>query len=106
MRLLVNEMATSALDKIFEMIDDLSPSEKQQVVDHITESVQTETDTPPDDLVWTEEELAELLKPGEPLTGRQMIEAGVFGVWKDLDIEDSVEWLAQQRARRRDKFKW
>ena len=95
-------MATSELSKIFQMIDSLSPDEKQLVVDHIIGADKSE----PDDLVWTKEELAELLAPKEPMTGRQMIEAGLTGGWKDLGIEDSVEWLAQQRARRRDKFQW
>jgi len=95
-------MAT--LIEIFQMIDALSPNEKQQVVNHIMESASE--DVPDDDLVWTEEELAELLAPAEPMTSKEIYEAGLFGVWKDLGIEDSVEWLAQQRARRRNKYKW
>jgi hypothetical protein len=102
----VNNITTSALSKIFQLIDDLSPSEKQQVVDHIMESEKNEPDTSPDDLVWTKEELAELLAPKEPMTGQQIVEAGLTGGWKDLGIEDSVEWLTHQRARHRNKFQW
>jgi hypothetical protein len=57
-------------------------SEKQQVVDHIMESEKNEPGGAEDDLILTKEELAELLEPGEPLTGRQMVEAGVFGAAK------------------------
>lgn len=40
-----------------------------------------------DDLTWTDEELAELLKPSKPLTGRAIVEkhlaSGVIGSWAD-----------------------
>lgn len=59
-----------------------------------------------DDLAWTAEELAELLKPKEPLTGKEMVEQGYIGGWEDMGIEDSVAWLAQQKAKRRNKYQW
>ena len=56
--------------------------------------------------VWTEAELAELLAPKKPMTGRQIVQAGLLGGWKDMGIEDSVEWLEEQRAQRRKKYQW
>jgi cytochrome c2 len=58
------------------------------------------------DLVWTDEELAEILTPKQPLTGQEMVEQGYIGGWEDLGIEDSVEWLEQQKAKRRTKHQW
>ena len=63
-----------------------------------------------DDLTWTEEELADILKPRQPLTGKQIVdkhlESGVIGSWSDMAIGDSVEWLEQQKAARRNKYQW
>ncbi|NDJ77108.1 MAG: hypothetical protein GYB65_12710 [Chloroflexi bacterium] len=55
------------------------------------------------DLTWTEDELAEILRPTEPLTGQEIVEQGFIGGWEDLGIEDSVAWLAQQKASRKKK---
>lgn len=60
-----------------------------------------------DDVEWGEAELANLLQPREALTGREIVEkhlaSGVIGSWADMGIEDSVEWLNQQKARRQRK---
>lgn len=50
----------------------------------------------------TEEELLELTKL-EPMTGAEIIAAGLTGAWEDRGIEDSVEWVEQQRQARREK---
>ncbi len=64
----------------------------------------------PDSETWTDEELEALLKPKPPLTGKQIVEkhlaSGVIGSWRDEGITDSVEWLEQQRAKRRNKYQW
>lgn len=35
---------------------------------------------------WTDEELSELLSPTPALTGREIVEAGLLGGWKDARI--------------------
>ncbi len=66
-----------------------------------------ESDEPTqDDVTWTEEELAELLKPQKPLTGKEMVDGGFIGGWEDMGITDSVEWVDKQRVKRRKKFDW
>jgi len=40
----------------------------------------------------------------ELLTGREIVAAGLTGGWEGKGITDSVEWLANQRRKRRDKF--
>ena len=66
-----------------------------------TESMEVEADE-----VWTEAELTELLTPKQPLTGRQIAQAGLLGGWKDMGIEDSLAWLEEQRAQHRKKYQW
>ncbi len=58
------------------------------------------------DQTWTAEELADVFKPQKPLTGKEMVEQGFIGGWEDMGIQDSVEWLAQQKAKRRAKNQW
>jgi hypothetical protein len=71
----------------------------------ITDTVAEENDS-----IWTDTELQELLSTGEPLTGKEIVEkhlkSGVIGSWSDMEIEDSVEWLEAQRAKRRKKHQW
>ena len=54
--------------------------------------------------VWTAEEIAEMLQPKTPLTGKEIVALGLLGGWADMEIEDSVEWLQRQRAKRRKKL--
>jgi len=49
---------------------------------------------------WTSEELAEALKI-QPLTGAEMIAAGLAGGWK-ID-ESGAEWVDRQRRERREQ---
>jgi len=54
---------------------------------------------------WTKEELANLINP-TPMTGKEIAEAGLLGGWEDMGIEDSVNWVNQQKAKRRRKYQW
>jgi len=99
-------MATSELDKIIQMVDSLSDEERQLLVEHIIDSIQpVSQDDYKEEVEFTEEEIAEMLTP-EPMTGREIVEAGLTGGWADMGIEDSVEWLKQQRDQRRRRLKW
>ncbi|MBC7871009.1 MAG: hypothetical protein H7Y09_09245 [Chitinophagaceae bacterium] len=61
---------------------------------------------PWEDRPWTEEGLAELLRPETPMTGAEIVAAGLTGGWEHLGIEDSVEWLNEQKRKRHEKRKW
>jgi hypothetical protein len=55
-----------------------------------------------EDVVWTEEELAELLQPHAPLSGAE-IAAQIMaegGGWEDKGITDSQKWVEEQRKKR------
>lgn len=53
------------------------------------------------DATWTPEELEELLRPVPPLTGAEIVKAGLLGGWKDQGIADGAAWVEAQRRRQR-----
>ena len=57
----------------------------------------------PDD--WGPADLVSALKV-EPLTGAEIVNAGLLGGWEDQGIEDSEVWLKEQRRRRREQHSW
>jgi hypothetical protein len=57
----------------------------------------------PDD--WRPEDVESALKV-EPLTGAEIVQAGLLGGWEDQGISDSDAWLEEQRRRRRGQRPW
>ena len=55
--------------------------------------------------VWTDEELAEFTKI-EPMTGAEIVEAGLTGGWEDMEITDGAAWIQQQRRQRQERRVW
>ena len=99
-------MTSAALEKIYQLVDNLTREEQERLVEHLIHSSQsTPQADSEEDLEFTDEEIAEMLTP-KPLTGREIVEAGLTGAWADMGIEDSVEWLKEQRAKRSRKLKW
>ena len=78
-------------------------------VDHPVGEVQliieTAEEVPTAELPLTDEEIAELMRP-EPKTGAEIVALGHTGGWEHKGITDSVEWLAEQRRKRREKRGW
>ncbi len=60
----------------------------------------------PDDRPLTNAEIDEFLrrKPGK--TGAEIVAAGLLGGWEHKGITDSVEWVKEQRRKRREKRGW
>ena len=56
----------------------------------------------PADSDWTSEELDRALQV-TPLTGAEIVEAGLLGGWSDAGISDSTAWVEEQRRRRRER---
>lgn len=54
---------------------------------------------------WTQEELERAVRI-EPMSGSEMVQAGLTGGWETLGITDSVEWVEEQRRKRRDQGAW
>jgi hypothetical protein len=48
----------------------------------------------------TDEEIKEFMRV-EPMTGAEIVVAGLTDGWEEMGITDSVEWLQEQRNTRR-----
>lgn len=85
-----------SVDDILEQAKVLSREERQELAQRLM-TLDQET--------WTDAELAALLTI-EPLTGREIVAAGLTGGWHDLGIGDGAEWVnerkRQQRSRKRE----
>jgi len=54
---------------------------------------------------WTTRELDEALKVS-PLTGAEIVEAGLLGGWADEGITDGQAWVEELRRKRREQRSW
>jgi len=57
----------------------------------------------PTEAGWTSRELDEALRV-VPMTGAEIVEAGLLGGWEDEGIVDSAAWVEEQRRRRRERL--
>jgi hypothetical protein len=62
----------------------------------------TLTPTPDEDAPWMPDEIREFLT-FEGKSGAAIAASGTFGSWAHLGIEDSVEWIQEQRRKRRER---
>lgn len=90
-----------------------------QLNGRITENGELEIDLPPGlppgearvtieiplEPAWSPEEIREALTI-KPMTGAEIVAAGLVGGWEDKGITDSAEWLEEQRRRRRERRSW
>lgn len=56
----------------------------------------------PAEPVWTEDELKWALQT-TPMTGAEIVEAGLTGGWEDQGITDGATWVEEQRQKRRER---
>ena len=103
-------MATLRVSKdIAQRLEDLSAQTELSIDEVLLRLLDNQTIVEPEpanmddeDVTWTDEEIAEMLKPKKPLTGKEMVEGGFIGGWEDMGIEG----LTQQKAKRRKKYQW
>ena len=86
------------VDDLLEQAKSLSPQERQELAHRLLAEAQ-------DDEVWTDDEIAALLTI-EPLTGREIVEAGLTGGWRDMDIGDGAAWVDELRRKRKERRQW
>lgn len=95
-----------AFDEVVEAALQLSDFEKARLMERLAaavkESLQGE---PSEDETWTDEELAALSQI-TPMTGAEIVAAGLVGGWQDLGIEDGAEWVNDQKRRRKVRNQW
>ncbi len=106
----INGYMTETGKLVFDLPDDLPGDEFELVIkvsrkisqDKITEiPVAIEDDEPP----LTDEDIAEMMRP-EPKSGAEIIALGHTGGWEHKGITDSVEWVKEQRRKRRERLGW
>ena len=102
-------MSDAALEQVIDLALKLTMTEQAQLLERVAAHLAYEVDeTEPvtsTEIDWTEEELSELLKPGEPKTGAEiaaMIESGQLdtNAWSEMmnsHITDPVEWVQALR---------
>ena len=92
--------------EIIQQVKNLEPNEQDELLQRLlemrSEGEAVRGQTRP---MWSDAELAELLTI-EPLTGKEIIEAGLTGSWSDLGIKDGADWVETQRRIRRERRKW
>jgi hypothetical protein len=59
----------------------------------------------PLDREWTSEDLDDALKI-VPLTGAEIVQAGLLGGWADEGIADGETWVEELRQKRREQRSW
>lgn len=85
-----------------ELPDNLPPGNVEVLLE-----VANSADLPGEPRPWTDEEIAELTKPGKPATGAEIVALlEKYGGWEDIGITDSVAWLEEQRRKRRERNQW
>ncbi len=67
--------------------------------------VETASPVPQNDQPLTDEEIDALMKPN-PKPGSEIVKNPAIGSWAHKGITDSVEWVAEQRRKRREKIGW
>lgn len=53
----------------------------------------------------TDAELDELMRP-QPMTGAEIVAAGLTGGWQDVGIEDGAAWVEEVRRKRKERRAW
>jgi hypothetical protein len=104
-------MTYPELDQITRQVEKLKPYEQLLLMERIIALLRSQTiDLAEDDNLeietWEREELEQLLNDNRPMTTQEIVVAGLFGGWEDLEIEDSLAWVKQQRAKTRTRYSW
>jgi hypothetical protein len=106
-------MGKTTFKHVLEQALELEPEEQLHLAEELTGRIRVliaerKPSVPkvdPEDAPLTEDELKELLR-SEPMTGAEIIAAGLTGTWADLDIEDGAEWVNEQKRRRQERNRW
>jgi hypothetical protein len=56
----------------------------------------------PSDTEWTSADLDRVLQTA-PMTGAEIVKAGLLGGWEDSGISDGAGWVDEQRQTRRER---
>lgn len=90
------------VDDILEQVKLLSPQDRRELAWRLL-AMAAEPIT--EEISWTDEEIESLLTV-EPMTGQAIVEAGLTGGWRDLNIPDGALWVEARRRKRRERRQW
>lgn len=95
-------------DDVLEQALELPPAEKARLMERLAAAIQDEFiehEATTDEVLWTGDELVEMMQP-EPMTGAEIVAAGLTGSWSDMGISGGGEWVNAQKQKRKDKRRW
>jgi hypothetical protein len=105
-------MGKTTFKHVLEQALELEPEEQLHLAEELTGRIRvliakrrSDQESDPENEPLTEAEIAELLR-SEPMTGAEIIAAGLTGTWADLDIEDGAAWVNEQKRKRLERNKW
>jgi hypothetical protein len=101
-------MSDKPFDDVVALALQLSPVEQARLMERLalamrealTASDAAETETP-----WTDAEIAAMMTL-KPLTGAEIVAAGLTGGWEDINITDGAEWVNAQKRKRQERRRW
>jgi hypothetical protein len=79
---------------VFDVPDNLPPGD-----------VDITLEIPNVDEQFTEAEIKDLLT-FTPMSGADIVAAGLVGGWEDMNITDPVAWVDEQRRKQKERRKW
>lgn len=95
-------MTDQEFDELAIRVEALPLVQRVRLAEHILAGVrQAITPPAPVEEPWTEEEVRAMLSNNHPKTLHEIAQSPLVGAWADMGIEDSVQWVEEQRAKRR-----
>lgn len=96
-----------SLEEVVNQALRLAPQDQARRVARVATAMGQELAAPqPEDVEpLTDEEIADMLRP-EPMTGTEIVAAGLTGGWADMGITDGAEWVQEQRRKRWEQHVW
>ena len=91
------------VSEILEQAKALTAEEREALIDQLM--AMRAIGTRSEDSEWSDEELENLLEV-KPMTGAEIVAAGITGGWANMHIPDGATWIAELRRRRRGRHQW
>jgi hypothetical protein len=98
-------MSDVPFDEIVDLALQLSMAEQARLMERLAAAMHDALTADDQLSPWTDEEIAEMMKV-QPMTGAEIVAAGLTGGWRDLNISDGADWVNEQKRRRKEKRRW
>jgi hypothetical protein len=100
-------MSDIPFDDIVNLALQLSPPEQARLMERLAAAVHDSLvgNDEDADAPWTDAELEDLTTV-KPMSGAEIVAAGLTGGWADMDISDGAEWVNEQKRKRKAKRGW